>query len=115
MLNQIQTINKTAKVIYINILNKGLTAAGRPTGIDQNSNGNYLQDFNDTIDIICDFYGVPVIPHNKLFGQNWNYDDNTANPPVLHSMDADGVHPNALGHRRIAEVVFEYIVNNKLI
>ena len=120
LLSTVRTLNPTAKVIYLTIMNRGKWNTGaysnkRPSSLEQNANGDWITDYNEAIHKICEFYAVPVIDINSLINQNWAYDDSTSSPKILQSMDDDGIHPNAAGHARIAEIVFNYVINNRLV
>jgi lysophospholipase L1-like esterase len=120
LLSTVRTINPSAKVVYLTIMNRGKWNTGaysnkRPSSFEQNANGDWITDFNTAIRIICEFYAVPVIDINMLINQNWAYDDSTVSPEILSSMDDDGIHPNELGHKRIAEIIYNYMINNKLL
>ena len=120
LLSTVRTLNPTAKVIYLTIMNRGKWNSGaysnkRPSSFEQNANGDWITDYNEAIHKICEFYAVPVIDINSLLNQNWAYDDSTSSPQILQSMDDDGIHPNNAGHKRIAEIVFNYVINNRLV
>lgn len=114
LLSTVRNINPDAKVIYLTIMNRSSLywpAHDRPTSYQINANGNWIDEYNDTIKKICAFYAIPVIDINTLINQNWAYDTESDKK----SMDLDGIHPNKLGHRRIAEIVFNYVINNRLV
>lgn len=120
LLSKVRALNPTAKVIYLTIMNRGKWNSGaysnkRPSSFEQNANGDWITDYNEAIHKICEFYAVPVIDINSLLNQNWAYDDSTSSPQILQSMDDDGIHPNNAGHKRIAEIVFNYVINNRLV
>lgn len=109
LITQIRTVT-TAQIIYVQILNRGHWSATptRPNSAESNANGDYMQDFRDAIDVICKSYCIPVIPLNSLFEQDWTNDT----PSSLSSMDSDGIHPNNLGHKRIAEILYNWVFEN---
>lgn len=116
LLSTVRAINPTAKVVYLTIMNRGSFSGWaadnqRPTSFEKNANGNWIDEYNDAIYKICDFYAVPVVDINNLLNQNWAYDASGN----YQSLDLDGIHPNAAGHRRIAEIVFNYITYNHLV
>jgi len=107
-------------VVYLTIMNRGKWNTGgyankRPSSFEINKNGDWITDYNDAIHTICEFYAIPVVDINNLLNQNWAYDDSTTSPKKLCSMDDDGIHPNALGHKRIAEILYRYLLSNKLV
>lgn len=110
LLIQIRAAAPSAQIIFIQMLNRGhwSSTPTRPNSAECNANGDYMQDFRDAIDAICKSYCIPVIPLNSLFGQDWTNDT----PSSLSSMDYDGIHPNNLGHKRIAEIIYKWVFEN---
>lgn len=108
---QIRSVAPTARLIFITPLNRGRYSEGRPTSAECNKWGDYIQDFCNAIKEICIFYGVPVIDMNSLFNEDWS-NDTSSNKS---SMDSDGIHPNNLGHERIAKIIVKWCESNLII
>lgn len=93
-------------IIFITPLKRGRYSSGRPTSSETNTNGNYLKDYSDTIKKVCEFYSIPVL---DLFS-NSNLD--LENERISELYSEDSLHPNAAGHRVIAELLLKFIYTN---
>lgn len=111
---QIRSVNPNARLIFITSLNRGVWVKQitPPASNESNANGDFQQDFNDALKVICNFYAIPVVDMTALFDQNFMFDNATTQPPVLSTLDDDGIHPNDNGHKRIAECLYQYCIHN---
>jgi lysophospholipase L1-like esterase len=108
---QIRNVAPTAQLVFIQPLNRGRYNATRPISSECNIRGDYLQDFRDAISDICKFYSIPVVPMDEMLNQDWQFDVSGS----LSSYDSDGIHPNTLGHARIANLLAKWMENNIII
>ena len=71
------------------------------------------QDYINAIDKICEFYAIQVIHLGQLFGYDWTYDKDSGHSMNIY--DSDGIHPNTLGHNRIAHILYKWVQCNVII
>lgn len=69
---------------------------------DPNGAGNTLEDYVNAIKNVCKLYGVPVIDTFSISGLNPMVNE------IYQNYVTDGLHPNAAGHKLIAERVMAY-------
>lgn len=78
----------------------------QPTDREPSSpNGTYLYQYVEAMKNSCEFYGVQCVDLYNLFGKNPNF--STIKTTYFHS--DDGLHPNALGHKIIADIMLKEI------
>lgn len=102
-----------AQLVFITPLNRCAYSEGRPTSAQTNKNGDYLQDYIHCIDTICEFYAVPVMHLGQMLNADFTYDRDSGH--TLGIYDGDGIHPNNLGHERIAKLIFKWVQSNLVI
>lgn len=76
-----------------------------PWAPDESYKNKYLQEFNDMTKAVCMENGIHFI---DLFGE-WSKID------YKHFLSDDGVHPNTEGHKRIFELVRNFLIEKKII
>ena len=108
---QIRNVAPNAQIYFIQPLNRGRYNTTRPTSAESNVNGNYLEEFRKAIKDICTFYAIKVVEMNTMLGQDWQFDETG----TRSSYSADGLHPNNAGHKRIAELLAQWVENNVII
>ena len=74
-----------------------------PYAITADTNGAYMSDFANAIKTACAKYSVPVVDTFANFGVTMN------NPTEFPGWLPDGLHPNALGHRKIGFMVSDFL------
>ena len=67
-----------------------------------NKIGLYIDDYVRTIKEAGNVWAVPVIDLNSISGL---FPMNDAHAPYFHKTDTDRLHPNAEGHRRMAQAI----------
>lgn len=81
------------------------TYSGDYTDLQANSEGLYLEDYVNAIKEAGKMYSIPVI---DLYGESGLFPRNNANAAIyFHS--SDKLHPNAAGHRVIADVIMGFL------
>ena len=107
IIRKIRSINPTAQLVFMTILNRGRYQSGRPVSDECNLNGDFIQDYNETIRTICDFYAIPVVEIGTMLNQDWcNYKS---------AYTSDSLHPTDLGHKRIGELLAKWVQSNIII
>lgn len=77
----------------------------QPTEFQPNADGEYLDQFVDAIVNIGKWYSIPVLDLYRVSGLNPNEPNNKA----LYFSPSDGLHPNAEGHRVIANKIKAFL------
>lgn len=120
----IKAIKLNLPILFITPLNRGRYTKGatythdgvtyrgaRPNSYDTNTQGNYLHEFEDAIVDIASFYSIPSIQMGRLFNNN-AMDDGSAS---LFVAGGDNLHPNDLGHERLAKILYKWTLCNIII
>ena len=80
------------------------TSAGYPdTSHWANNEGLYIDDYIEAIEKVASFYGIPVFNSYRLTGL---YPMNAA---LNEKYFADGIHPNAAGHKVLGEALANFV------
>lgn len=96
----------------VNYTHGGTTYRGaRPNMADANKNGNYLYEYEDAIIDITRFYAIPSIRTCSFFN-NRATDDGASD---LFQGDGDNIHLTVSGNKRLAELLFNWTMNNVVI
>ena len=106
LITTIQTnVSVNTPILFLTPLHRNNNTAANPNSYQCNSNGDFMKDFVDAIKDICGFYAIPVLDM---------YSDAELNPlvPNYSGLFSDGLHPNANGHRVIAERIASFVKNN---
>ena len=77
-------------------------------GREVNSAGQALSDYAQKIRETADFWGLPLL---DLFAVN---DMNPYLPDIYNKYFWEGIHPNELGHFRMSQIIYKYILNNMI-
>lgn len=72
-----------------------------------NQCGLYLQDYVDAVKEVANIWAVPVIDMNSLCGLNPMQDNHGK---YFNNADTDRLHPNNLGHHRMAQVLMQQLL-----
>lgn len=105
LIRAIKTTYNTLPIVFMTPLNRGeYGSPARPSSIDSNANGNYIDDFTDAIKTICRFYEVPVFDSNQHFPYN------LASSSTRFS--SDHLHPNDYGHAVLAKALYRWTISN---
>lgn len=70
------------------------------------ANGLYLKSYVDAIREVAEYYSLPLIDLYKDLGIQPDL------PLVKEKYTTDGLHPNDLGHQKIAKIIVNYIKRN---
>ena len=105
LIRAIKNIYNTLPIVLITPLNRGRYGnPERPSSIDSNANGNYLDDFTNAIKTIGRFYEVPVFDSNQHFPYNL--------ASLSTRFSSDHLHPNDLGHAVLAKALYRWTISN---
>ena len=84
----------------------------QPTDLEPNSSGIYLEEYVNCIIECGKIYSLPVI---DLYSKSGLFPSNTNNANLYFNPTSDYLHPNATGHKKIAQVIYKEIVNDMLL
>ena len=93
-------------IMFITPLNRGEYSDNRPTSKEQNEHGDTMQDFRHAIEVICNFYAIPVFKAH----QNPQFDFTDAATAAMYSRD--NLHPNLLGQTILERQLEKWIYLN---
>ena len=93
-------------IMFITPLNRGEYSDNRPTSKEQNVHGDTMQDFRNAIEVICNFYAIPVFKAH----QNPQFDFTDAVTAARYSRD--NLHPNLLGQTILERQLEKWIYLN---
>ena len=104
----------TVPVVVCTPIHRG-TFSGQPTELEPNSIGLYLSDYCDAIREACDIFGVDyIVDLHTLSGLNPIVNANAHE--YFHdgttSQWTDLLHPNANGHKKIADCIKRIVFND---
>lgn len=102
----IRSHNATAPILFMTPLNRIRYASGRPSSRETNQWGDWLDDFRDAIKKICAYYGIPV------FDIGICSELDPQNSGIYSAYFADGIHPNASGHKIIGTLLYHWFKAN---
>lgn len=106
LITTIRSHNATAPVVFLTPLNRIRYNTGRPASNETNQWGNWMDDFRDAIKKICAFYSIPVFDIG-LCGEL-----DAQNSTIRSTYFADGIHPNASGHKIIGTLLYHWFKAN---
>ncbi len=108
LITTIRSHNATAPIIFMTPLNRIRYATGRPASNETNQWGNWLDDFRDAIKKICAYYSIAVFDIGSCC------DLDALNSDIRNAYFADGIHPNASGHKIIGTLLYHWFKSNMM-
>lgn len=103
LMNYLKSNFPTKQIIILTPLHRGFAQFGinnvQPEEAYPNKIGIYIDEYILTLKEAGNVWAVPVIDLNSISGL---YPMNDAQTVYFHKADTDRLHPNALGHRRMA-------------
>ena len=100
-INQIITSNPDVRLAIMTPLHRsGTTHKAENVANDV---GKVLKDYVNALREICEFYSIPIIDTYSIYGLNPSIST------VYNNYITDGLHPNAEGHRLLAERIKPYL------
>lgn len=93
-----------AKIVLATPIHREIFS-GQPNEYMPNQSGFYIKDYVDAIKNISDFYSIPLCDLWKISNLNPNIPQHKS----LYFSPNDGIHPNAEGHERLAEVIYPFL------
>ena len=94
------------QVVILTPIHRGYASFGpnnvQPSETYQNKSGLFLSDYIDAIKEVSDVWAVPVIDISTLSGLLPQYPEFSV---YFKNKDTDRLHPNELGHRKIAQAL----------
>ena len=101
--------NFSNKLIYLMTPIHRYKFMAQPTDLEPNSKGIYLEEYVNCIIECGKIYSLPVI---DLYSKSGLFPSNTNNANLYFNPTSDYLHPNATGHKKIAQVIYKEIVND---
>ena len=101
--------NFSNKIIYLMTPIHRHKFMTQPTDLEPNSSGIYLEEYVNCIIECGKIYSLPVI---DLYSKSGLFPSNTNNANLYFNPTSDYLHPNATGHKKIAQVIYKEIVND---
>ena len=100
-----------AQLVFLSCIQRNYFGedSGNITGVANNL-GETIKEYRDALVIGCEAHGVPVIDlyaESGICGQNYLPVESGYSTATVHTYTVDGLHPNKLGHKRIAAIVAE--------
>ena len=104
--------NFSNKLIYLMTPIHRYKFMTQPTDLEPNSGGLYLEEYVNCIIECGKIHSLPVI---DLYSKSGLLPSNTNNANLYFNPTSDYLHPNATGHKKIAQVIYKEIVNDMLL
>ena len=104
--------NFSNKLIYLMTPIHRYTFMTQPTDLEPNSKGLYLEEYVNCIIECGKIHSLPVI---DLYSKSGLLPSNTNNANLYFNPTSDYLHPNATGHKKIAQVIYKEIVNDMFV
>lgn len=101
--------NFSNKLIYLMTPIHRYKFMTQPTDLEPNSSGVYLEEYVKCIIECGEIYSLPVI---DLYSKSGLFPSNANNASLYFNPTSDYLHPNATGHKKIAQVIYKEIVND---
>lgn len=112
VMNFLKTNYPTKQIIILTPIHRGAAEFSnqniQPEESFPNKLGLYIDEYINLIKETADIWAVPVIDLNSLSGL---YPINKSQAIYFHDINTDLLHPNALGHRRIAKTLMYQLMS----